>query len=136
MTVVGFNFTKISAHKLSPIKGKINIQNRVSITNVEKAEIPIGKEKQHGVKFFFSYVSKYEPKIGTVDLEGDLLYLGDEKLAKSVLDEWKKNKKIPKNVMGPVLNTVLTKCNLQALVTSKDVNLPPSVPLPKVQIKQ
>jgi hypothetical protein len=64
------------------------------------------------------------------------LFLSDEKGAKSIIDEWKKNKKLPQNVMGTVLNTVLTRCNVQALIISRDVNLPPSVPLPKVEIKQ
>ena len=136
MTIVGFNFTKISATKASPIKGKISVKNKVSISDVEKYEISLGKGKQAGARFIFKYVSMYEPKIGEIDLEGDCLYLGDAKEVKALLDEWKKNKKVSQHVMGPVLNTILAKCNIQALVMSKDVNLPPSVQLPKVQIKQ
>ncbi len=136
MAVVGFNFSKIHAEKTAPIKGKINISNRVNLKDVEKADLSLGKDKQQGVKIMFNYISNYEPKIGNIELEGDLLFLADEKGAKSILDEWKKNKKLPQNVMGTVLNTVLTRCNVQALIISRDVNLPPSVPLPKVQIKQ
>jgi ribosomal protein L24 len=135
VTIVGFNFTKIHAERQGPIKGKINIQNKVSVKNVESADLALGKSKQQGVKFTFNYLSKYEPKVGTVELEGDLLYLTDEKGAKSITDEWKKNKKLPQDIMGSILNTVLTKCNLQALISSRDINLPPMVPLPKVQVK-
>ncbi len=136
MAVVGFNFTKIHAEKKTQIKGKINISNRVNLKGVEKADLSLGKDKQQGVKIMFNYISNYEPKIGNIELEGDLLFLSDEKGAKSIIDEWKKNKKLPQNVMGTVLNTVLTRCNVQALIISRDVNLPPSVPLPKVEIKQ
>jgi len=136
LTVVGFNFSKIQATKDNPIKGKINIQNKVMIKDVEAADLAFGKDKQQGVKFTFNYVSKYEPKIGSIDLEGNLLFLADAKEVKKIIDEWDKNKKIPEKVMGTVLNTVLTKCNIQALITSRDVNLPPMVPLPKVQVKQ
>jgi len=136
LTVVGFNFTKINAEKTNPIKGKININNKATIKDVVQADLALGKDKQQGVKFVFNYSSVYEPKIGIVELEGDLLYLSDEKEVKVIIDSWKKDKKVPQNVMGSVLNAVLTKCNIQSLVVSKDVNLPPSVQLPKVNIKQ
>jgi len=136
LTIVGFNFSKIHATRTNPVKGKINISNKVTIKNVEQADLSLGKDKQKGAKFTFNYVSKYEPKIGDIELEGDLLYLSDDKSIKNILDEWKQGKKIPQNVMGTILNTILSKSNVQALVTSKDVNLPPSVPLPKVQIKK
>ncbi len=136
MAIVGFNFSKIQAARHNPVRGKINISNRVAIKDVEQADLSLGKDKQKGVKFIFNYVSKYEPKIGDIELEGDLLYLSDDKAVKGILDEWKKSKKIPESVMGSILNTILSKCNIQALVTSKDVNLPPSVPMPKVQINK
>ena len=136
MTIVGFNFTKIHAEKDNSVQGKINIQNKVSIKDIDTADLALGKDKQNGVKFTFNYASKYEPKVGEILLEGDLMYLTDAKESKSIVDEWKKDKKISQKVMGLVLNTVLTRCNVQALIISKDVNLPPSVPLPKVQIKE
>jgi hypothetical protein len=135
LTIVGFNFTRIAATKTTPIKGKFSVKNKVEIKDIVKHDLPLGKSKQSGVRFMFRYESQYEPKIGEIVLEGDLLYLLEEKEAKGILDEWIKNKKIPQAIIGPVLNTILTKANLQALVVSRDVNLPPSVPLPKVQMK-
>ena len=49
---------------------------------------------------------------------------------------WKKNKAIPKEAMTAVINTALTKCNIQALILSQQVNLPPPIPLPKVGAKK
>jgi hypothetical protein len=136
MTIVGFNFTKIHAEKTNPIKGKINISNKVALTGVEKSDISLGKDDQQGVKFLFNYTSTYEPKIGTVELDGDLLFLSSAKEVKEIVDGWTKDKKIPQAVMSSVINAVLTKCNLQALISSRDINLPPSIQLPKVKIKQ
>jgi len=136
VTIVGFNFTKISAEKTSPIKGKININNKAVIKDVTEADLSLGKDKQKGVKFIFNYSAIYEPKVGKVELEGDLLYLDEDAAVKEILDGWKKDKKVPQNVMGSVLNAVLTKSNIQALIVSRDVALPPSVQLPKVNIKQ
>jgi hypothetical protein len=36
--------------------------------------------------------------------------------------------------MSAILNTVLTKCNIEALILSQEVNLPSPIPLPKVKV--
>ena len=133
MAIVGFNFAKINVERKEVQRGKINISNNVAIKDVESTDISLGKEKQNALKFTFEFTSKFEPKIGSILLGGDLIYLGDVKKAKEVLDGWKNDKSIPKDVMTSILNTVLTKCNIQALILSQDVNLPPPVPLPRVQ---
>ena len=131
--IVGFNFNKINVERKDMIKGKISISNNVSIKNIEEKDLALGKEKQNALKFTFEFDSKYEPNIGDIILGGDILFVGDAKKAKEILDSWKKDKKIPKDVMTSVLNTVLTKCNIQALILSQEVNLPPPIPLPKVK---
>ncbi|MBI2659814.1 hypothetical protein HYX07_01495 [Candidatus Woesearchaeota archaeon] len=60
----------------------------------------------------------------------------EQKKAKEILGNWKKDKKLPKEMMAGLLNTILTKCNVQALILSQQVNLPPPIPLPKVQVQQ
>ena len=51
MTIVGFDFTKIEAEKKAPIKGKININNNVSIKMVEQQDLALGQEKKNVLKF-------------------------------------------------------------------------------------
>ena len=50
-----------------------------------------------------------------------------------VQNSWKKNKKIPLEVMEQVVNAALHKGNIQAIKVSEDVNLPSPLPLPKVR---
>ena len=50
-----------------------------------------------------------------------------------ILKSWKKSKQVPKETMTEILNTVLMRCNVEALMLSRDVNLPPPIPMPKVQ---
>ena len=54
---------------------------------------------------------------------------------KEIIDAWKNKKKIEADVMTPILNNILSKCNIQAILISKEIGLPPPVQLPKVQIK-
>ena len=133
--IVGFGFTKLSAERKEAAKGKIDINNNVTIKSVEESDLSLGKDKQNVIKFIFEFTSKYEPSIGTILFEGELLYMEDPKKVKEILASWKKDKKIPKELMGGLLNTILTKCNIQALILSQEINLPAPIPLPKVQIQ-
>ena len=134
--IVGFGFTKLSAERKEAAKGKIDINNNVTIKNVEEADISFGKNNQSVIKFLFEFTSKYEPNVGTILFEGELLYMEEPKKSKEILSGWKKDKKVPKELMAGLLNTILTKCNIQALILSQEINLPAPIPLPKVQIAQ
>jgi hypothetical protein len=136
MAIVGFSFTKMVAERKGPVKGKVNIKNNVSVKSVEKADLALGSSKQDGLRFVFEFTASYEPKVGEVLIEGEVLDLQPEKKVEEAVKGWKKEKKIDAAIMTQVLNTVLSKCNVQALLLSKDLNLPPHIPLPKVTQKQ
>ena len=134
--IVGFGFTKLSAEKNKNVNGKIDISNNVSIKSIEEDNLSLGQEKQKVLKFIFEFTSKYEPEIGNMDFEGEVLFLAEPKQNKEILSMWKKDKKLPKEIMSTILNAVLTKCNIKAILLSQEINLPPPVPLPAVQVEQ
>ena len=136
MTIIANNFTKITVEKKGPAKGKVNISNNVSIENVEKTELSVGAAKQPAARFIFEFVSKYEPKVGEIILNGELVFLEKDDKVTEIVAEWKKSKRVKKEIMAPVLNNILTKCNIEALILSREINLPPPVQLPKVTIKK
>jgi hypothetical protein len=135
MTIVGMNFTKIVAERTADGNAKINISNNVSISSVEQTEVSFGVNPQQGLKIGFLFHTVYDPDFGKIELHGNLMYLEADKKVKEVLEAWEKDKKLPGEVMKPVLNAVLGKCNVQALVLSRDLNLPPPIQLPRVNIK-
>lgn len=134
MTIIGFNFTKMSAErKPATNTGKINISNNVSITNVEEKELAFGKSKQKAIIFTFRFASRYDPAIGSIELIGDMTYVAEPAKVSEIANNWKKDKKLPKEIMTSIINTALSKSNIQALILSRDINLPPPIPLPKVK---
>ena len=136
MTVIGFNFTKIDVEKKEGVTGKINIKNNVSIKDVVEQPLDLGTGKQKAIKFVFEFVSNYQTGLGHISLLGDIVYIADDKETKSILGEWKKSKKVEKEVMSKILNTILNKCNIEALILSQKVNLPSPIPLPQVSRDQ
>jgi len=92
--IVGFGFTKLSAEKKEVAKGKIDINNNVSIKDIKEDSFSLGNNNQNVLKFIFEFTSKYEPNIGNILFEGELLYMEDPKKVKEILSSWKKDKKI------------------------------------------
>ena len=131
MTVIGFSFTKMLVEKSNPVKGKVSINNNVGIRNVEETKLNINTAKK-ALRLDFEFSSTYDPNIGTILLEGEVIYLVYKDKTDDILKNWKKNKKLDQEVMNAALNYVLSKCNVEALILSKDMNLPPPIPLPKI----
>ena len=113
----------------------IAINNNVSIVNAGESEIPIGSEKQPCLKISFVFTTSYDPEFGTIELNGNMLYLGEAKELKEIIKNWQKEQKLPADLMKQVVNTVLNKCNVQALIMSRDVALPPPIPLPRANVR-
>jgi len=136
MRIIGFDLNKINIERTGNVKGEIKINNNVAIKEIDKIAVPIKRENQEGLRFGFEFTSNYEPKLGHILINGNVVIVEDKEKAEDILKQWKKDKKAESEVMGSVLNTVLEKCNIEALILSRDVNLPPSIPLPKVKPKK
>ena len=135
MAIVGFEFTKINVEKSETVKGKINIKNSVGIVDIVKNDLKVGNAKQSGVKFLFEYKSSYEPDFASITLGGKILYIADEASIKEILKGWDSEKKIKKDIAEKIMNSILSNCNIQSIILSNTVKLPPPVPMPKVNVE-
>ena len=131
MSIVGFTFTKICVERKIEPKGKIDIHNNVGVKNVEAADLGFGKAKQDGLKFTFEFSSKYEPDVGEIIMTGEIMCVGEKN--DEVIKGWKKNSQVPPELLAQILNTALMRCNIEALILSRDANLPPPINLPMIQ---
>ena len=52
---------------------------------------------------------------------------------KETITEKVQLKKIPKDIVQEIMSNVLSKCNIEALLMSREIGLPPPIPLPKVK---
>ncbi len=133
MAVIGFSFTKMLAERKKPIRGKITINNTVTLINVEDNELPL-EAKGKSLKLTFGFSTKYEPDAGVIELSGEVIYLDEEKKIREALKQWKANKTLPNATTEEILNSVLAKCHIQAVIISRDISLPPPVAIPKIGI--
>ncbi len=130
------SFSKIVAEKLAPAQGKVSVSNNVTITDVKKADFVVGTVKQDCLRFSFTFTSKAEPSVGNIELSGDVIYLTTEENVKEALKAWEDKKPIKKEILGVVINNVLKKCNIEALILSQTMNLPAPIRLPTASVKE
>ncbi len=130
MPIVGFNFDKISGEKLGPLKKGMKARHNIKFNSVKEEKISVAKSQKPGVKFEFEFSVKYEPEVGKILILGTILYLDEEKEIKSILNDWKKNKRVKPSVASEVINVAIVRSTIKALSLSQDINLPPHLPLP------
>lgn len=136
MAIVAFNFLRMNAERKAAIRGRLNINNNITIKDVQPADLAFGGNKETAIRFTFEFTSTYEPKAGEILLVGELVDMVDEKSVQEIEDSWKKNKRVPPTTMARILPTILNRCNIQALIISRDINLPPPIPMPRVNVQE
>ncbi len=132
MAIVGFGFTKILVEKKKQLTSKINIKNNIAIKDIVEHDFhDAGKDRQ-GLKFIFEFISSYDPGAAEIRLLGEVFFIAETKKSQEILNTWKKDKKVTKEVMPIVLNYALSRSNVMAISLSKDAGLPPPLPMPRV----
>ena len=74
MSIVGFNFEKIMVEKKNKVSSNLKIKSNLSIVDIEKENLNLTSAGDV-LKFNFEYGVDYEPEIGKIVLNGNLLYM-------------------------------------------------------------
>ena len=105
-----------------PKKVRIDHNSNIShIYDIEKNQATID----------FQYTASYGP-IGIVKIEGTLIY--EDEGAGKIAEEWKRTRKMPNEVASRIHTTIMHTCVPEAVGISKDLGLPPPIPLPQVRL--
>tara|TARA_Y100000310_G_C20362254_1_gene659543 strand:+ start:254 stop:712 length:459 start_codon:yes stop_codon:yes gene_type:complete len=133
MPIVGFNFDKLLVDKKSTLKAPIKVDTGMKIMDVKKEEIEVVGKKEYIIKFDYQFNVNYNKNQAEVIIAGHLLLAEDQKTINEIYDKWQKDKKMEPKVTQAVMNNVLMRCNIKALLLTQEVNLPPHIRLPLVQ---
>ena len=132
MPVVTVSFKKLSIERTGAARPKnMKVNNNIAINDIEKTDLNLGTLKQPALRFAFDYTTKYSPNYASINMAGDLIFFTAPEKVESILKEWKKDKKTPEDITLQVINHLYSRCTVQALVLSQELNLPPPVRLPQ-----
>ena len=132
MVTVGLNFTKIIAERAGSSQQNIHIQNTTSILSVK--ESTIADPKKALLKFEFEFTCTYTPDIGKILLTGELLEIYDKEIATKILTGWGNSRNVAPELMEHILNVILSRANIEALIISREVGLPSPFAMPKATV--
>jgi len=126
MTIKNFELKAIDAERYSKKgekKKNIKINHNSSVTKINKID-----SNKNQVEFRFT--ANYSG-MGFIKIEGSLKFIGDYP---ELADNWRKNNKMPNEVAKKIHTTIINNCIPQSVTIAKDLNLPPPIPLPKVNM--
>lgn len=128
--LVGFRYSKIGVERVEDPVGELKITPNINIKSIEEHKSKTAKQDVLQVDFQFKidYSS-----LGKVELEGKLYLSVDKKMLKDTIDEWK-SKKLSKDINLIILNIIMQKASIKALELEEEMNLPPHIQLPRLQL--
>ncbi len=133
MVTVGLNFTKVVAERKTAPQQNVNVNTSVNVITV--TESSLADPKKTLLKFGFSFGCNYDPDIGKITLDGELLEIYDHDVAKKILAGWDSDKNLPADMVNPIINTILARSNIEALIISREVGLPAPFALPRFEVQ-
>lgn len=133
--IVNFTLDKISVNKKSQVKGTIEAKNSIKFLDIVEQPLPQGLNQQALLSFKFEYKVEYLPDIATTEIVGYIHLMTDKSTRDKILEDWDKRSRIEPSLSGQLVNYVFSKCGVMALSLSRQVGLPPHIPLPKIAIK-
>jgi len=135
MAAIGVQFDKVAVERLKPLEGKVSVNNNQKITKVSKIDIPLGKSSRPALRFDFEYSVDYAPEVAKLTIEGFATAIDRPEVIEEEDKKWKKEKKVSPELMTEVLNNILARGSVSALILSREFGLPAPIELPKVRVK-
>ena len=128
MTVKMVELTSIDARRFSRRSektGNIRIDNNSTVTLITET----GKDT---AEVEFRYTAGYG-SVGVIKIEGTLVYEG--KIG-DLVDKWRSTNNMPDKVASEIHTAIMRTCVPEAVFISRDLHLPPPIPLPQVNISK
>lgn len=134
MGIAGIQIMKIMSERKKTASGKVSIDNNMTLADVTERT---GGKKQGALSFSFSFGADYRDEekktIASINMDADVFYIDEPVRTKEILEGWKKNRTVDKNILRESMNTAMEKCNLAAILLTREMNLPSPIPLPKIK---
>jgi hypothetical protein len=123
MKITNIHLKSIEARRYSrAIPPRVRIDHNSTVTLFS-----FNRENRADVEF--EYTASYG-SLGVIKLEGSLIYEGSD--AKEIANRWGNKRQMPNEVASNIHTAIMHSCVPEAVGIAKDLNLPPPIPLPKV----
>ncbi|MFN7991823.1 MAG: hypothetical protein U0R44_06745 [Candidatus Micrarchaeia archaeon] len=125
--IVGERILEVSGNRVpkTSIKG-LNI-------NIQLEEVKMAEEN---IEITYVYTADYSDNVGQLKIKGVILAKEEAKLAKEVVDTWKKGKKVPDEYASVVLSAVNYSGSANGTLIARVLGLTAPLIPPKIQLSK
>ncbi len=126
MPIANFELKSIDAERFTEKGAKrknIRVDHNSSVTRMKQLD-------KNNCAIGFRFTANYKG-MGRIEIEGQLIYKGD---VPDLASYWNKENQMPSQVANEVHSTIISNCIPEAVFIARDLQLPPPIPLPKVNI--
>lgn len=131
MAIKGWELNSIEAKRFSKVGEKL-MNVRIDHNNTVTGVTPLN---QTDLAIEFRFTANYSG-IGFVRMDGRIVVSDDTRSPDSLAKEWSSTNNMPPDFANLVHNAVISNCIITATILTRDIQLPPPVPLPQVDASQ
>lgn len=92
--------------------------------------------EQDALKYTFEFEVKYDPGVAEIAFEGTLVELVAKEEHKAILDMWSEKQTFPPKSFERVMNELLDRCHVEALIMARELGIPAPFKLPGVRVEE
>lgn len=125
--IIGGKISKVTVERLTdePVKG-FNVS--VDVRNMTA--------KDKFVLIDYHYELEYKDKVGTLAFEGQVIFQGDDKQRKDILDKWAKTKELDPAFAEEVLNSITHTGRVLGTLYAFSIGLPAPIEANRYQLQR
>ncbi len=128
MPIKNFEIRSIDAERYGEkeeARGNLRVDHNSSVTRIRKIN---NNKNELNFRFNINYQN-----MGMIKIEGKILFEGNYP---NLANKWKKENEMPQDVAQQIHSTIISNCIPQAVILAKDLQLPPPIPLPQVNLSE
>lgn len=131
IAIKGWELNSIEAKRFSKVGEKLT-NVRIDHNNTVTSVVPLN---QTDLSIEFRFTANYTG-MGFVRMDGRIVVSDDARSPDTIAKEWSTTNNMPSDFANLVHNAVISNCIITATIITRDIQLPPPVPLPQVDTSQ
>ena len=137
MQIIGHRIKKVSGQRHDVEEGTTlsGIKTNAEPTGIREGKSDDSKNKVLIVDWRLTsdYNLTNEKKLADLEIAGEIIIAMESKEFKKTMEDWKKNKRMEKDQLIPILQGILNVAQVEAIILARELNLPSPVQLIKIK---
>ncbi|MHC1605001.1 MAG: hypothetical protein ACXQTP_03420 [Candidatus Methanofastidiosia archaeon] len=131
MPVYGMRIDRVEASRNNQVKieDSVRIGSAPRILSLSETQVTSGTGKINVLEVAFEYQTNYDPAIGSIRVDGAVIYQEGEEKRKKIVSMWKEEKKFSQDFSTEILTHLTQRTMLISMHLARELGLPSPLPM-------